>query len=70
MLNDQARKKAEELLKIISDEISGKDTYSLPLGDIEWLAVTLIEVDNRMVEHRDCCLPNRLACAFTRRSIC
>ena len=48
MLNNEDRKKAEKLLENITLEIQGKATYDISLDDIQWLAQTLIDKDNKI----------------------
>jgi hypothetical protein len=55
MLNKAARAKAEKLLEGITAEIKGEKTYDISLGDIEWLVITILEMDNRTKKHQDCC---------------
>jgi hypothetical protein len=66
MLNEPSRKKAEKLLELIIAEIQGIETYDITLGDIQWLAVTLLELDNGYKQHTDCCLPNKESCAYRK----
>lgn len=67
MLNPESRKRAEKLLENITLEIQGHLTFDISLGDIQWLAKTLVEMDDRYSEHKDCCFPDRSSCAYRKR---
>jgi hypothetical protein len=67
VLNEPARAKLENLLLHVVRKIAGTSTYEFTLDDIEWLAVTLIEMDNRIKRHQDCCLPIRETCAYRKK---
>jgi len=69
MLNEVARKKAEKLLRLITlEEDSQKvlTSRNITVDDVEWLALTLLETDNRAINHRDCCLPDKESCAYKK----
>lgn len=75
MLNEPARKKTEEILEATiaareivenSEDLAKKEALVV-LDNLEWLAVTVLEMDNRSQNHQDCCLPTRELCAYRKR---
>ena len=56
MLNKEARNKADMLSKIVSVSKDASVFPKLTAYDIEWLANTVIWMDDRYKEHKNCCI--------------
>jgi hypothetical protein len=59
-------KKAQKLLKEIIEAKEKGKLYDISIDELLWLANTVIEMDNRVKEHQDCCFPIRELCAYKK----
>lgn len=63
MLNEESRHRVQTLKELVEIYENLPTFKGMSIDDVKWLINTLIEMDDRYKEHKDCCL-HEFNCKF------